>query len=64
MCSAAHRDGTSRAVAGFGPYLGRAAGGGLLDPAKVLLFVANARSRGTELLRPAHFFTGYLGDVT
>jgi hypothetical protein len=39
-CSAAHRDGTSRAVASFGPYLIRAAGRGLLDAAKDLLFVA------------------------
>jgi hypothetical protein len=43
-CSAAHRDVPSRAVAGFGPYLTRAAGRGLSDAAKVLLFVANTLS--------------------
>jgi hypothetical protein len=49
--SAAHGDGTSRAVAGFGPYLIRAARRGLSNAAKDLLFVAtrqiatNYRSR-------------------
>ena len=40
--------------AGFGPYLVRTAQRGLLDVAKDLLFVANTRGCGTELLRHAH----------
>jgi hypothetical protein len=42
-------------IAGFGPYLIRAAGPGLWNAAKDLLFEANARSCGTELLRPRTF---------
>jgi len=43
-----------RLDAGFGPYLIRAAGRGLSDAAKVLLFVVSARGCGTELLGHAH----------
>jgi hypothetical protein len=38
--------------ADFGTYLIRAAGRGLLNSAKVLLFAATTRGCGTELLRP------------
>jgi hypothetical protein len=52
-CSAAHRDGTSRAVARSGPYLAQAAGRSLWNAAKVLLFVDNTLGCGTELRRHA-----------
>jgi hypothetical protein len=37
------------------PYIGGDSKGGLLNAAKDLLLVANARSSGTELLRHVHF---------
>ena len=51
--NAAPRDGTSRAVAGFGPYLIRDAGRGLVECCQSFAFCGQRARCGTELLRHA-----------